>query len=312
MTLDPQADALLKQMAANPLPKLWEVGAAQARAMYEMVSQALDPQGVPIGKTEDISIPGPGGAIPARVYTPVGGGGAAAPCLIYFHGGGFVIGSLQTHDALCRLLANESGAKVVAVDYRLAPEHKFPAAADDCYAAAVWVEQNAASLGVDPNRLAVGGDSAGGNLAAVVCLMAKAKGAPDLRFQLLIYPVTQARAQTESMKAFAEGYFLEKRGMDWFFDQYVPEGHDAADPYLSPLSATDLSGLPKALVITAGFDPLKDEGKAYADKLNAAGVRATYKDYPGMVHGFFNMSGVLDEGKKAIVHAAEALRTALG
>ncbi len=308
MPLDAIVKGLLDQMAANPMPKLWEVPPAQGRELYRMISQTLEPQGLAIGKIENMSFPGPGGDIKLRVYTPVAGGSTALPCLVYFHGGGWVIGDLDSHDALCRTLANESGARVVAVDYRLAPEHKFPAAADDCYAATKWVEENASKLGIDANRIAVAGDSAGGNLAAVVCLMAK-KGGPQLVYQLLIYPVTQFKAETGSMNAFAQGYFLEKQAMTWFFDQYAP-GSDPNDWRVSPLAAPDVSGVPKAYVVTAGFDPLRDEGKAYADKLNRAGIAAVYVDYPGMVHGFFSMSGVVPTAREAIADAAKALRKA--
>jgi acetyl esterase len=310
MTLDPIVKGLLDQMAANPMPKLWEVTPAQGRELYRTMAAALEPQGIAIGKIENVSMPGPAGEIKLRVYTPVAGGSTAIPALVYFHGGGFVIGDLDTHDALCRTLANETAARVVAVDYRLAPENKFPAAADDCFAAVKWVEQNAAKLGVDPNRIAVAGDSAGGNLSAVVSMMAKQKGGPRIVFQLLIYPTTQARAKTESMKAFAEGYFLEKPTMDWFFDQYLPAEVDLNDWRVSPLAAPDLSGLPRAYIVTAGFDPLKDEGKAFADKLNHAGVAAVYVDYPTMVHGFFNMSGVVPTAREAIADAAKAMRKA--
>lgn len=309
MALDAIVKGLLDQMAANPMPKLWEVAPAQGREMYRMMASTLEPPAVPIGKIDNVTMPGPAGEIKLRVYTPVAGGSAALPCLVYFHGGGWVIGDLDTHDALCRTLANETSARVVAVDYRLAPENKYPAAADDAYAAVKWVEQNAAKLGIDPNLIAVAGDSAGGNLAAVVALMAKQKGGPRIVFQLLIYPVTQLRAQTESMKSFAEGYFLERRTMDWFCDQYAP-GADPKDWRCSPLAAEDLAGLPRAYIVTAGFDPLRDEGKAYADKLNHAGVAAVYVDYPSMVHGFFNMSAVLPTARQAIADAAKALRKA--
>lgn len=312
MALDAIVKGLLDEMAKNPQPKLWEMTPAQGREMYRAIATQLDTQGIAIGKIENITIPGPGGPIAARTYTPVASGGTALPVLVYFHGGGFVIGDLDTHDALCRQLANESGAKVIAIDYRLAPEHKFPAAADDCYAATKWIENNAPMLGVDPNRIAVGGDSAGGNLAAVVALLAKQKGGPHIVFQLLIYPVTQYRANTGSMKEFAEGYFLEKKSMDYFFDQYTEASIDPNDFKVSPLAAADLSGLPRAYVITAGFDPLKDEGKAYADKLNRAGVAAVYIDYPSMIHGFFGMSAILPQARQAIADAGAALRKAFG
>jgi acetyl esterase len=311
MALDAIVKGLLDQMAANPQPKLWELSPAQGREMFRATMTLLEPPAIAIGKIENTAMPGPAGEIKLRLYTPVAGGGAALPALVYFHGGGWVIGDLETHDSLCRTLANETGARVIAVDYRLAPEHKFPAAADDAYAAVKWVEQNAANLGVDPNRIAVAGDSAGGNLAAVVCLMAKQKGGPRIVHQLLIYPVTQWKADTGSMNSFAEGYFLEKKAMHWFFDQYAP-GADPNDWRLSPLAAQDVSHLPRAYIVTAGFDPLKDEGKAYADKLNRAGVAAVYMDYPGMVHGFFNMSAVVPAAREAVADAAKALRQAFG
>ncbi|MCE9521921.1 MAG: alpha/beta hydrolase [Alphaproteobacteria bacterium] len=309
MPLDAIVKGLLEQMAANPMPKLWEVPPGQGRELYRMMSQTLEPQGIAIGKIENVSFAGPSGdQIKLRLYSPVAGGGAALPALVYFHGGGWVIGDLDTHDALCRTLTNDTGARVISVDYRLAPEHKFPAAVDDCYAAVKWVEQNASNLGIDANRIAVGGDSAGGNLAAVMCLMAKKSG-PRLVYQLLIYPVTQFKAETKSMNAFAQGYVLEKQAMTWFFDQYAP-GSDPNDWRVSPLAAPDVAGLPRAYVVTAGFDPLRDEGKAYADKLNRAGVAAVHVDYPGMVHGFFNMQGVLPVARTAIADAAKALRKA--
>jgi len=235
------------------------------------------------------------------------------PVLIYLHGGGWSIGSPASHHKLACQLCAGAGVLVVNVDYRLAPEHPFPAPLDDCVAAARWTRANIGRFGGDATRLAVGGDSAGGNLAAVVCQLAKQKGGPHLVFQLLIYPVTQYRANTESMKSFAEGYFLERRTMDWFFDQYTDAANvDPNDPRLSPLAASDLSGLPRAYVVTAGFDPLKDEGKAYADKLNRAGVAAVYVDYPSMIHGFFGMSAVLPQARQAIADASAALRKAFG
>ncbi len=314
MSLDPQVKALLDQLAENPAPKLWELTPAEGREMYVAMASLLEPADVPIGKTEDVSIPGPAGDIPARVYTPVAAGGAALPCLVFFHGGGWVIGGLGTHDVLCRTLCNEAGVRVVSVDYRMAPEHPYPAAVEDAYAAVKWVEDNAGTLGVDANAIAVGGDSAGGNLSAAVSLMARDKKGPAIAFQLLIYPATDlSNTKTWGSRVeFAEGYFLEKKGMDWFEANYFG-GNDALrmEPYASPLKADDLSGLPPAYVITAGFDPLRDEGKAYADALNAAGTKAEYIDYPGMIHGFFNMQGALDVSRAAVKEAAAKLAAAL-
>lgn len=311
MSLDPILKGLLDQMSANPMPKIWEIPPVAGREMYKGMSAMLDPQNVPIGKIDDRKIPGPGGDIAIRIYTPVGGGAAALPAVVFFHGGGFVIGDLNTHDALCRQIANEAKARVVAVDYRLAPEHKFPAAADDCFAALKWVAAQASTIGVDANRIAVCGDSAGGNLAAVVCQLAQKAGGPRIVYQVLMYPTTIAHAKTGSMSMFEKGYFLEREAMDWFFDSYVPKGHDLKDPKLAPFFG-DVKGLPPAYVITAGFDPLKDEGKQYADKMAAAGVSVAYKDYPAMVHGFFNMSGIVPQAKDAIMDVAAKLKGAFG
>jgi len=311
MPLDPQVKAILDQLAENPPPPMDQTTPEEARAFYRAMGALTDPQDVPIGKTSDAAVPGPAGDIPVRIYKPVAAGGEALPCLIYYHGGGFVIGDLETHDKLCRMLANESDCVVVAVDYRLAPEHKFPAAVEDAYAAARYVEENAEEFGVDPNRLAVGGDSAGGNLAAVVALMAKEKGAPTLRFQLLIYPTVSGNEETPSVRENGEGYLLEKRTMDWFFAQYTDSPGQKDDPRLAPLRAGDLEGLPPAFVITAGYDPLRDEGLQYADKLRAAGVKTDYKNYDSMVHGFFTMAGILDLSKEAIAEAGDKLKTAL-
>lgn len=312
MSLDPQAKALLDQMAADPdAPRLIDLPPEGGREMYRAMAGMLDLQGVAIGKVEDRTIPGPDGEIPVRIYTPVAAGGTG-PALVYYHGGGWVIGDLDTHDALCRTLANEAGCKVIAVDYRLAPEHPFPAAFDDAYAAVKWVEANASEIGIDPNRIAVAGDSAGGNLAAAVCLKAKAEKAPEIAFQLLIYPVTDAPRGTQSYKDFGEGYFLEAEGMDWFWNHYVlSSGGDATDPRAAPLRASSFAGLPPAYVVTAGFDVLRDEGKAYAEALKKAGVEVEYVNYEGMIHGFFNLQGALDVSRDAVKAAAKALREAL-
>lgn len=314
MSLDSQIEALLAQLAENPAPKIQDLSPSDARATYLAMASVLEVPDVPIGKTEDISIPGPAGDIPARIYRPVAGGGAALPCLVFFHGGGFVIGDLDTHDVLCRTLANEAGVCVVAVDYRLAPEHRYPAAAEDCYAAAKWVEQNPDTLNIDPNAIAVAGDSAGGNLAAVVSLMARDNKGPQIAFQLLIYPVTDMTGSEKwaSRNEFAEGYFLEKETMAWFEGSYFGDNTAGrSEATGSPLLAPNLANLPPAYVVTAGFDPLRDEGKAFADALKAAGNDVEYIDYPGMIHGFFNMQGVLDVSREAVKTAARKLRDAL-
>ena len=312
MSLDPQAKAILDALAADPTaPRLIDLPPAEGREMYRAMAQAMDLQGVAIGKVEDRTVPGPEGEIPVRIYTPVAAGGTV-PALVYFHGGGWVIGDLETHDALCRTLANEAGCKVIAVDYRLAPEHPFPAAFDDCLAATKWVEKNASDIGIDPNRIAVAGDSAGGNLAATVALQARADKSPHIAFQLLIYPVTDAPRRTQSYKDFGEGYFLEAEGMDWFWDHYVTgAGANADDPRHSPLRAPSLAGLPPAYVVTAGFDVLRDEGRAYAEALKKAGVAVEYVNYEGMIHGFFNLQGALDVARDAVKAAAKALKEAL-
>jgi acetyl esterase len=309
MSLDVNVKALLDQLKAAALPKLWELGPQAARAATK--ASIFRGGDTPIGKSEDRVMAGPAGNIRLRVYTPVGAQDAVLPGLVFFHGGGFVIGDLETHDDLCRCLANGSGCRVVSVDYRLAPENCFPAAIDDCFAATKFVAAHAAEFGIDPQRLAVGGDSAGGNLAAVVAQLAKIEG-PKIRFQLLIYPVTQlGQPDMPSMRENAKGYFLEREGMDWFTRMYCPDAAHRSDPRLSPLLAKDLSGLPPAYVVTAGFDPLRDEGKAYADKLAEAGVPVTYVNYPNMIHGFFSMRSVIRKAREAVDVAAAALRAGL-
>ena len=269
MPLDPLVKAFLDQMASAPGPKMWEMTPTDARAAFAVMMQLVGPKDVPIGKVENLAAPREGGEIPLRVYTPIAAGHDPLPALIYFHGGGFVIGDLETHDGLCRMFANEGGFRVIAVDYRLSPEHKFPAAVEDAFAAVTWIEANAAAFGVDPNRIAVGGDSAGGALAAVVSQMAKEKAAPKIAFQLLMFPTTQIDAETPSRREFAEGYFLEGKTIEWFFENYLPADIDTSDPRISPLCAPDLSGLPPAYVMLGGFDPLHDEGLQYAEKLES-------------------------------------------
>ena len=307
MPLDPQARALLDRVAARGLPPIWDTPLEEARAMMQTLCRLAGPP-EPVANVEDRVILGPSGEIPIRIYTPTGAG--PFPLLVFFHGGGFVLGDLDSMDAPCRALANRAGCLVVSVDYRLAPEHQFPTAPEDCYAAVCWVAENAASLNGDPRRIAVGGDSAGGNLAAVVALMARDRGGPPLVFQLLIYPATNHDFTTASYLENAEGYSLTTADSRWFWSQYLRHEDDARNPYASPLRAPDLSGLPPALVITAEYDPLRDEGEAYAARLREAGLAAETKRYDGMIHGFFQMGGVLAQGKQALEDAAQALRVA--
>jgi acetyl esterase len=308
MALDINVRALLDQMKAAALPKIWELAPPAARAA--MKTRLLAGKETPIGEIRNLTIPGPAQDIALRTYTPLDAKAAMLPGLVFFHGGGFVIGDLDTHDDLCRLLANGSFCRVVSVDYRLAPEHPFPAAVEDCYAATKWVAEHASEIGI-AGPIAVGGDSAGGNLAAVVAQLAKTQG-PALAFQLLIYPVTQLGGpEMPSMEENAKGYFLERESMQWFTRMYCPDAAMQADPRMSPLRAKDLSGLPPAYVATAGFDPLRDEGKAYADKLDAAGVSVTYVNYPGMIHGFFSLRGLIPKAREAVAAASAAVKASV-
>jgi len=307
MPLDEQSRAVLEEL--SKVPGLHTLTPAEGRRLLdELFKTKGEPE--PVGKVENRSIPGPATDIPVRIYTPNGAG--PFPVLVYFHGGGWVLGSLESWDAPCRMLTNAVECVTVSVDYRLAPEHKFPKPAEDCYAATQWVADNAALINGDPARIAIGGDSAGGNLAAVVALMARDHGKPRIAYQLLVYPVTDASMDTASMKECADGYFLTGEMMAWFWKQYVRDAADRAHPYASPLRAQNLRSLPPALVITAEFDPLRDEGEAYAARLRQAGVPVVSTRYDGTIHGFFLMSSVLDQGKKAVAEAVAALRTAFG
>jgi acetyl esterase len=311
MPLDPVMKAFLDQMAQQPGPKMHELAASGARALFTALMDAVGPKDVPIGKVVNLTCPGPGGEIPLRSYTPVAPAAEALPALVYYHGGGFVIGDLDTHDGCCRMIANEAGIQVIAVDYRLAPEHKFPAAPDDAYAALAFVEANARELGVDANRLAVGGDSAGGALAAVVAQIARDKGGLKLAFQVLLFPVTQIGTATRSLQHFAEGYFLERAGLEWFYANYLPADADKSDPRVSPLFAQSFAGLPPAFVMVAEFDPLHDEGVQYAEKLRQAGVAVEISDHAGLVHDFIYLQGVLPQAALAVKDIAAALKRAL-
>ncbi|WP_089938507.1 alpha/beta hydrolase [Candidatus Entotheonella palauensis] len=307
MPLDPQAQSVLDVVAALNLPPNHTVSPAEARANAKMRPQAEGPE---VAKVEDRTIPGPGPEIPVRVYTPAGPG--PFPILVWFHGGGWVVGDLDSADGTARQLTVGANCVTVSVDYRLAPETKFPGASDDCYAATVWAAQHAGELNGDASRLAVGGDSAGGNLAAAVSLMARDRQGPALAFQLLIYPVTDRNFTTVSYIDNAEGYLLSKAGMEWYWDHYLSAPSEASNPYAAPLQAADLSGLPPALVVTAEYDPLCDEGEAYGARLKAAGTPTVCTRYDGMIHGFFGMWAALDKGKQAIDEASAALRKAFG
>jgi acetyl esterase len=312
MPLDPLIQAFLDQFNAQSSLPLWQLPPAQAREVFVAMMDLVGPKDVPIGKTENISIPGPAGNIPARIYSPVAAGSDAQPTLVFFHGGGWVIGDLDTHDGLCRLFANEGALKVIAVDYRRAPEHPFPAAIEDAFAAASWIEANAAKLGVDPNRIAIGGDSAGAGLCASLAQMAKAAGSPRIGYQLLMFPVTHVGADTPSLHDFAKGYFLETETLEWFYRCYVPNANDRNDPRVSPLLAADVSGLPGAYVMLAGYDPLHDEGLRYANKLREAGVAVSVTDYPDLIHDFIYMQAILPQAHAAVTAAAKAVAAALG
>ena len=307
MALDPAAVGLLQQLEEAGMPPLNEMSPADARVAAEGFV-ALGGPGEEMAEVSERTIPGPHGDIPIRIYRPEPG--ESAPCLVYYHGGGWVIGTPDSTDAICRAVAKRAGCVVVSVDYRLSPEHKFPIPLDDCFAATRWVADNAAELGVDPNRIAVGGDSAGGNLAAAVSIRARDEGGPALRMQLLVYPVTNHDFSTPSYAENGEGNLLTTDMMRWFWDHYVNGPEDSANPLCSPLRAEDLSNLPPAFVITAEYDPLRDEGEAYAAALTKAGVSVTHTRYDGMIHAFWQMVAVFPQATVAADQASEALRKA--
>jgi acetyl esterase len=306
MALHSQCKAFLDQIAAGGGRPLHEMSAAEARA-NAMPPELAGPE-QPVHKVENRRVPGDGGLIPVRVYYPFET--AQLPGLVYFHGGGFVLGGLDGSDRTCRALANGSGCVVISVDYRLAPEHTFPAAADDAFAVTQYVAEHAAEFGVDPALLAVGGDSAGGNLATVVALRARDAGGPPIAFQLLVYPWVDFSDDSPSMREFAADHFLTAEAMAWFADYYLPAPIDRRQPWVSPMHAK-LEGLPPAFVLTAECDPLRDQGEAFARRLEAAGVQTTVKRYEGMFHPFFSLGGIIDGAKTAMADASAALKTAL-
>jgi acetyl esterase len=306
MPLDPQVEKVLKQAEELGLPAYQDLTPTEARKQMLDLAPPVDPL-LSVKRVENRNIPGPAGDIPIRLYYPEGD--APFPVVVYYHGGGWVIGDLDTHHAFCHALAKTSGSLVVSVDYRLAPEHRYPAAVEDAYAAAKWVAENAGSVQADPDRFAVAGDSAGGHLAAVVSLMARDRKGPRIDLQVLIYPITDYNFDTPSYIENGEDYNLSRDLMMWFWNQFINDASEADDPYVSPLRSQDLSNLPPALILTAGYDPLRDEGEAYARRLQEAGVPVTLTPYPGMIHAFIRMTAVLDKANEALEEVAGTLKS---
>jgi acetyl esterase/lipase len=304
MPLHPQAEAFLKQLAEEQAPEFNEMTVLEARAFEAGLEEIQgDPQEVT--EVRNILVPGAAGEIPVRIYNP--SPGETLPMVIYVHGGGWVMGSLDVVDRPCRELANAAPCIVASLGYRLSPETKFPGPVEDCYAATRWLVENSEELGADRHQIGIAGDSAGGNLAAAVTLMARDRGGPHLSFQLLIYPVTAPEHDTphESYTINGEGYMVTRKDMHWFWNHYIDSVEECRDPYAFPLLADDFSGLPPGLVITAEFDPLRDEGAAYAEHLQRAGVDIERKAYSGAIHGFFWMNGIMDQGRELLGELAD-------
>jgi acetyl esterase len=304
VTVAPELQGYLDASAAADLPPLYDQPLDQVREQSLLFANVGAAEPEPVDVVEDRTIPGPAGEIPVRVYDP--DPGSTSPVVTYFHGGGFVLMNLDTHDRVCRRLANAAHAVVVSVDYRLAPEHHFPAALDDCIAVTHWLTQHAAELAGDPARIAIAGDSAGGNLAAATALASR-NGGPGLVGQVLVYPVIDAACSTESFDTNAEGYLLTAATMRWFWEQYLGPDGDPDDPYASVARASDLTAVPSALIITAEHDVLRDEGESYAAALRAAGIDVTCSRYDGMIHGFLSMDAMIPAAKRAIDEIAEFL-----
>jgi acetyl esterase len=310
-TLDPQLQLLLRLMAAAGLPRVESLSPADARTLFRGSATLLQHAPAGMARIFDRTVPAPHGEVPVRVYVPKSGS-SPHPVLVYFHGGGWTIGDLDTYDNVARAFADRAECIVVSVDYRMGPEDCFPASIDDAVAAFEWVAAHAGEIGGDPSRIAVGGDSAGGNLSAAVSQQTLASGTRVPDFQLLIYPATDLGEETESYETFSEGFYLTRSLMRWFKGNYcATEGH-RLDPRASPLRATSLAGLPPAFLMTAGYDPLRDEGKAYAQRLLDAGVDVEYRNYDSLIHGFISMAGVVREAGRAFDDAVAALRIGLG
>lgn len=305
MSVHPQIAALLERVERSPLPPYHTVPAFVARRIYRDTRSALAPKPPEVAEARLMIF---GNRVAVRAYRPLAG--EMLPALVFFHGGGWSIGDLDTHDVVCRQLALGARCAVFSVDYRLAPEHPFPAAVEDCFFATKFVFENHGSLKIDSSRIAVGGDSAGGNLAAVVALMARDAGGPPLACQLLVYPATDQRCEFPSHERNAEGYLLTKDAIGFFRSAYLPDPRDYTDWRASPLLAQSHASLPPAFVVTAGYDPLLDEGRAYAERLADSGVETVYREYPDMVHGFILFGGALDAANAAIAECCERLRGA--
>jgi acetyl esterase len=310
-TLDPQLQLLLRLLAAAGLPRLESLAAADARKLFAGSATLFQQAPAPMARILNRTIPAPHGELPVRIYVPRAGT-SPHPVLVYYHGGGWTIGDLDVYDNVARAFADRGECVVVSVDYRMGPEDGFPASIDDAIAAFEWVAAHAAEIGGDPSRLAVGGDSAGGNLSAAVAQQTVAKGARAPDFQLLIYPVTDLADELESYTTFADGFYLTRSLMRWFKGNYCSTDDQKLDPRASPLRAASLAGLPPAFLMTAGYDPLRDEGKAYAQRLLDAGVDVEYRNYDSLIHGFISMAGVIREAGRAFDDAVAALRVGLG
>jgi acetyl esterase len=308
MPLDPQVDALLNQMATAGAPPIASQTVEEARAMA-MSFVGTAGEEVPVASTRDIRIPVGDAQISARVYTPEGRG--PHPVVMFFHGGGFVICGLDTHDNMARTICRDADAVVVSVDYRMAPEYPFPTAPKDCFAATQWVAAHASELDADGSRLAVAGDSAGGNLSAVVTQMARDAGGPDIRYAALIYPGTDMNATGGSMETNAKSYFLEREDIDWFIGHYIPNEADRGNPLASPVRHPNLAGLPACFIATCEFDPLADQGDEYGERLRANGVSVETKCYPGLIHGSASMAGIIDGGREILTDVGSHLHRAL-
>jgi len=306
-TLDTRTQWFLQLLARSGQKPMHMLGVAQARVEFDLFQPVLSGRPAPVGEIVDRTIAGPGGRLRVRLYRPAGSVARLLPTVLYLHGGGWVIGSLEAYDLPCRFFCARSGCAVVAVDYRLAPEHKFPAALDDAVAAFRWLAADSEELGIDPDRIVVAGDSAGGTLAAVVAQQVRGEARTPC-LQWLIYPATDLGAETPSRASCGEGFLLTRTDMEWFRSLYLDDPAEVADPRVSPLRAPDLSGLPPALIFTAGLDPLRDEGQAYAERLGTAGVKTVHREFDSLIHGFVGMRGALQAAARAMDDMVTGLR----